>query len=278
MKVANCYNCGTEEHTFYAEENGFSLVKCDACGLLYLQERPDDKEIDQAHKQGKHTGLKELEVTGVFDEGKIATYLGVLEDMFKDELSSKGTWLDVGCGHGEFIVAVQQYSQGKISARGTEPNVYKQNSAKKRGLNVGYFDIESHEDKYDFISLLNVYSHLPDPPVFIKSLKKLLNPGGELVLQTGDTAELSSVEHYRPFDLPDHLSFASETIVTDILKRIGFEIVSVSKYPYLSFSPKAIVKEIVKALLPQYQSRIRYYANWKRYSKTDMFIRAKLVS
>lgn len=278
MKVPNCYNCGTQEHTFYAEENGFCLVKCDTCGLLYLQERPDDKEIDQAHKQGKHTGLKELEVTGAFDEGKISTYLGVLEEMFKGGLSSKKTWLDVGCGHGEFIAAVQEYSLGKISARGTEPNVYKQNSAKQRGLNVGFFDIESHEDKYDFISLLNVYSHLPDPPAFIKSLKRLLKSGGELLLQTGDTAEFSSVEHYRPFYLPDHLSFASEKIVTDILERIGFEIVSVKKYPYLSLSPNAIVKEIAKALLPQYQSNIPYYANWKRYSKTNMFVRAKLPS
>lgn len=278
MKISNCYNCGTEECTFYAEENGFSLVKCSACGLLYLQERPDDKEISQAHKQGMHTGLKELDVTGAFNGGKIATYLGVLEDMFKGELDNKGAWLDVGCGHGEFIAAVQQYSQGKVDVRGTEPNIHKQKSAQERGLSVGYFDIESHGDKYDVISLLNVYSHLPDPSAFLESLKKLLIPGGELVVQTGDTADFTAEEHYRPFSLPDHLSFASERIVTDILKRLGFEILRISKYPCLRFSPKAIVKEIVKVFLPQYQSRIRYYVKWKRYSQTDMFIRARIIS
>ena len=98
------------------------------------------------------------------------------------------------------------------------------------------------------------------------------------MLQTGDTADFSSEEHYRPFYLPDHLSFASEKVVTDILKRLGFEILSVNKYPYLSFSIKAMAKEIVKAFLPQYKSRIRYYRKWKRYSQTDMFIRAKLIS
>jgi SAM-dependent methyltransferase len=277
MKVLRCYNCGSEERAFYAEENGFSLVKCSACGLVYLQDRPGDKEIDQAHKQGKHTGLKELDVTGTFSEQKIATYLGVLADMFKAEPAVRAAWLDVGCGHGEFMVAVQQYSRGKIIARGTEPNIHKQSSAQKRGLNVGFFDLETHDGKYDFVSLLNVYSHLPDPPVFLELIKKLLNPGGELFLQTGDTAELSPVEHYRPFYLPDHLSFASETIVTDILKRLGFEVVSVRKYPFLPFRPTAIVKELAKFFLPRYQSRLRYYVNWKRYSKTDMFIRAKLL-
>ena len=275
MERTNCYNCNTEECTFYAEENGLSLVKCSACGLLYIQDRPDDKEISQAHKQGKHTtGLKDLEVTGVFNAGTIQTYLDVLEDLFKGELGNKRAWLDVGCGHGEFIVAVQQYSEGKIDVRGTEPNIHKQRSAIERGLNVSYFDVEAHGQKYDVISLLNVYSHLPDPPAFLESLKKLLNPGGEIILQTGDTADFAAKEHYRPFYLPDHLSFASERIVTDILKRLGFEILKVSKYPRTSFSPKAIVKEIVKAVLPQYQSKILGYAKWRRYLPTNMYVRA----
>ena len=134
MKIPNCYNCGSEERTFYAKENGFSLVKCSACGLLYIQERPDDENITQAHKQGRHSGLKDLDVTGVFNAGKIPTYLVVLKDIFKGELGNKGAWLDVGCGHGEFMAAVQQYSQGKIDIRGTEPNIHKRKSAQERGL------------------------------------------------------------------------------------------------------------------------------------------------
>lgn len=278
VRVSNCYNCGSEENTFYAEENGFSLVKCSGCGLLYLQERPDDKDISQAHRQGKHTGLKELDVTGRFNAGKIPVYLRVLDDLFEGDFANKRTWLDVGCGHGEFMVALRQYSNGKISAKGTEPNIRKQKSARKRGLDVGFFDLESHGGKYDVISFLNVYSHLPNPPEFINSLRGLLNPGGELVVQTGDTADFSAKDHYKPFSLPDHLSFASEKIVTDILKRSGFGILKVSKRPYVSFSPRGIAKEIVKAFLPRYHSSIRYYAKWKRYSQTDMFIRASLKS
>lgn len=276
MKSTNCYHCGTETCTFYAAENGFSLVKCGGCGLLYVRDRPDDEQISQAHKQGRHTGLKELDVTGAFDGEKIPRYLGILKDLFKGPFDNQSTWLDIGCGHGEFLAAVQQYSQGTVTVTGTEPNEHKQRSAQARRLNVGYFEIESHAEKYDVVSLLNVWSHLPNPPAFLGSLKKLLNPGGELVVQTGDTADFAPDEHYRPFYLPDHLSFASEKIVTDILARLGFEILSVCKYPYLSPGPKAILKEVVKALLPRCQSRIRYYA--RRYSQTDMFIRARVRS
>jgi SAM-dependent methyltransferase len=281
MKISNCYNCGSEHRAFYAEENGFFLVKCDECGLLYLKERPDDTEISQAHKQGKHRGLQEFDVTGAFNKEKIIHYMDVLDDIFKGDLCNKKTWLDVGCGHGEFIAAVQDYSNGKITVRGTEPNIHKQESARKRGLNVSYFDLESHEDNYDFISILNVYSHLPYPPAFLTLLKRHLNPEGEILIETGNSANLPAKDHYRPFYLPNHLSFASEDIVVGILKRLGFEILSVNKYPYPfmpNFDLKSIVKEVVKAVLPGYKSRILDYQKRKLYSQTDMYIRARLKS
>jgi SAM-dependent methyltransferase len=281
MKVLNCYNCGSERRTFYAEENEFSLVKCDKCGLLYLEERPDDSEITQAHKQGKHRGLQEFDITGSFSERKIIRYMDVLDDIFKGDLSNLKTWLDVGCGHGEFIAAIQDYSNGKITVRGTEPNIHKQESARKKGLNVSYFDLESHDDKYDVISILNVYSHLPYPPEFLTLLKKHLNPKGEIIIETGNSAHLPAKDHYRPFYLPNHLSFASEDIVVGILKRLEFEVLSVNKYPY-PFLPKSdlksVLKEVVKVVLPGYKSRILEYKKMKLYSQTDMFIRARLKS
>jgi SAM-dependent methyltransferase len=281
MHISNCYNCRSEHSSFYADENGFTLIKCDDCGLLYLKERPDDSQISQAHKQGKHSGLQELNVTGVFAEEKIAVYVSILNDIFKGDLGTINTWLDVGCGHGEFITAVQEYSNGQITVRGTDPNIHKQESARNRGLDVGYIDLESHEEKYDFISLLNVYSHLPDPPAFLSLLKKHLNPKGQILLETGDTANFTAQDHYRPFFLPDHISFASENIVVDILKRLGFDILSVNNYPYPHL-PKldllSIAKEVVKVFLPGYESRIKYYPKRRLYLKTDMYIRARLES
>ncbi|MCE5212460.1 MAG: class I SAM-dependent methyltransferase [Deltaproteobacteria bacterium] len=230
MIVKKCYNCESEQHKFYAQENGFQLVKCDKCGLLFVNNRPNDDEITQAHMQGKHRGINDFSVTGSYNSKKIPQYLHILKDLFSDDLKAK-TWLDIGCGHGEFITAVQTYSKNRIDVKGTDPNVHKQKSAQMRGLNVSYFDIDSHKERYDIISMLNVYSHLPNPPTFLKSLKKLLYPGSELILETGDTADFKAQDHYRPFYLPDHLSFASERIVVDILEKLGFEIVCIKKYP-----------------------------------------------
>ncbi len=275
MKITKCYNCNSEKHSFYAEENGYILVKCDLCSLLFVENRPDDTDISHMHEQGKHLGDEKLNVTGRFNKSKISEYLPILEDLFKGDKGGKKTWLDVGCGHGEFMIAVQKYFSGKITVRGTEPNEYKQRSAQRRGLDVTYFDLANHEEKYDVISLLNVYSHLPDPPAFLKTLKRLLNPNGEIILQTGDTAELDAKDHLRPFYLPNHLSFASESIVVGILERTDFEVLKIKKYSGLKYSFMKIGKEVVKLFMSGYKSKLLYYLKIKPYSHTTMFIRAK---
>jgi SAM-dependent methyltransferase len=273
-----CYNCGSSHAKPYAEENGFHLVKCTNCGLLYVSDPPDRASITEAHRQGRHVGSKELDVTGRFNAGFIPFYLKVLKNSYGDDLRKINSWLDVGCGHGEFLQALALRSNGSIRTRGTEPNEKKQASAQSRGLDVVYFDLDGHRNRYDVISFLNVYSHLPDPPAFVSSLRRLLNTNGEIFLQTGDTAHLDASEQYRPLYLPDHLSFASEQIVTGILRNAGFEIINVTKYSYLSTSPLSVIKEVIKTALPGYQSKLILYANWRRYARTNMFVRARLAA
>ena len=276
MKRAVCYNCGSGHSAFYAEENGFSLVKCSGCGLLFVENPPEAHEIAAAVRDGTYPGQRPLDVTGRFSRSAMRRYVAMLQDVFAGDLANKRTWLDVGCGHGEFVQALHDFSSGTIAVRGTEPNIHKVASARKRGLNVSDFDIASHYGKYDVVSMLDVYSHLPNPPSFIESLKRVLNPLGEILVQTGDAAGFSAADQFRPFGLPDHLSFASEEIVVSILKRLGFEIVQVRRYSYLHRDPVSIAKEIAKLFLPHYKSRLRFYFNWAKYSRTNMFIRARL--
>jgi len=277
MKTANCYNCESSYNSFYAEENGFTLVKCQKCGLLFIEKMPSKDKISLAQQQGQHKGDKEINTTGIYYNDKIHQYFIVLNDLFKEDLNNKKTWLDIGCGHGEFMEALIEFSNGNLIIKGSEPNIYKQESALSRNLDVSFIDIETHKEKYDVISILNVFSHLPNPPLFIESLKKLLTPFGELIIETGNSSHLKASDHYRPFYLPDHLSFASEKIVVNILKRHGFEIIRIKKYPFhlVRFNFKKLVKEFIKLFLPSYKSELPLYLKWRQ---SDMYLRARLRS
>lgn len=276
MVTVSCYNCHSGEHEFYLRENGYSLVRCKGCGLLYVRDRPDENTIEISTAIGQHHGDKTLDANVRYNPAVRAEYKNVLGDIFAEGFGGIGTWLDVGCGYGEFIETVSEMSGNSVDISGSEPNLTKQASGKKRGLKVDYFDLETHPVQYDMVSLLNVYSHLPDPYNFIMTLKNIIKPGGQFLIQTGNAAEFSPQDILKPLGLPDHLSFTSEKILSDMLGRIGFEIVSVHKFADLPLSMRKITKETVKLFLPKYDSFLRYYLQWYKYQKSKMFIRARL--
>ena len=72
---ADCYNCNSSESSPYAVENGFSLVKCAGCGLLYVTPRPSDDELAKSHECGVHQGDAELDMTGRFRDQLIPSYI-----------------------------------------------------------------------------------------------------------------------------------------------------------------------------------------------------------
>jgi len=283
MINAACYNCNSTESALYATENGCNLVKCAGCGLLYVNPRPNDDEIDEGVKIGAHRGYKTLNSTGRYMGTKVAIYRKILPEIYGNALASRrSTWLDVGCGHGELLVALRKLHGDNVEALGIEPNRHKIVAARLRGLNVGYFDLTSHDKRYDTISLLNVYSHLPNPREFLHMVKQRLTPFGEILMETGDTANLLADQHPRPFLVPDHLSFTSAEILSKILKDVGFEIISINKYPDLKlrFVIGTLPKEVVKFVVPKKRSYLASLPAWLRANKyrTDMWIRAKVAN
>lgn len=277
----DCYSCGSKEYTHYDSENGYDLVKCSDCGLLYLNPRPAEEEISKALATGVHRGESTINFTGKYVEHKIHKYLGVLSDIYPEGKSvfQNKKWLDIGCGYGELLEALNLYSDGKIIVRGSEPNEAKQQSAKSKNLDVSFIDLDSHEEKYDYISFMNVFSHLPDPVGFIAGLRKNLNPGGEIVMQTGHSCHLPAKYHHKPYQVPDHLSFANQEIVEDIFKRTGYEVLKVKIYrfdffPY-KFDLMQLVKEVVKIII---RRRKNLEGLSPRYPYRDMFVRCRLMN
>lgn len=269
-----CYYCNETATRPFATENGFNLVECRGCGLLYVSPRPREEDIAESVRQGLHPG--NLESTGRFYPPHLWHYRRVLRDLYGHELTGrKRTWLDVGCGHGEFLLALKRIAGASMTAVGSEPNEHKQASARARGLDVRFIPLETHDREYDCISLLNVYSHVPDPGAFLALLRRRLRPGGELLLQTGDVEGLTAETFFRPMYLPDHLSFATERIVTGLLQRTGFRIVTIRKYPAFPLAPTLLRIGLHTALgrLSKARVLVRNLAVSRRL-KTDMWIRA----
>jgi len=233
LETVACYFCTSGHNEIWTEENGFTVCKCTGCGLLYVNPRPRLSDISDAAKTGLHEGAEVQNAIGSYWPYTKPGFKRRVRDMFPElDFRSPFAWLDVGCGYGEFMESVSELSAGKGKVRGCEPSAPKLQSARDRGLDVSFFRLADHADRYDYVSMLNVYSHLPNPTETLSEIRSLLKPGGELLLQTGDVTGLRREDFPYNLGLPGHLSFAPEAVLRGLLQRAGFSVVSVKKYYY----------------------------------------------
>lgn len=229
----NCPSCNDNNNSIWATENGYTAVKCQNCRLIFVNPRPVESMISEAVKTGVHKELDHKRTAIVRRvPGNIALYKRILASIFADiwQKNKPISWLDIGAGYGEFIEAVSKLAPSGSNIEGLEPMKPKADDAKKRGLNIREAYLHEITEKYDFVSLINVFSHIPDFNNFLKDIKNVLKPRGEIFLETGNIADLDSVDKVpTELDLPDHLVFAGEESIKKFLSNAGFSFIVIEK-------------------------------------------------
>ena len=274
-----CPVCGESASEPYAEENGFRLVRCKECKLLYVTPRPDLEATAAAHQYGMHHGDTTIAVTGRYRPARIRKYLGVLRDIYGPSLpAALRSWVDIGCGHGEFLAALRAFGGAQLSLDGLEPNVLKARGCVSRGLDVRTCALKELPGAFSAVSLLNVFSHLQEPKAFLHECVSRLEPGGEVLLETGDTAHFPPQQHPRPLYLPDHLLFGNEAIIRRMFRELNMEVVSVHKYSSVSAIPWQVIKNLQLSVrarrIPTPLAALLYWKR-ERSRRIDMYVRAR---
>jgi 2-polyprenyl-3-methyl-5-hydroxy-6-metoxy-1,4-benzoquinol methylase len=246
-----CRLCAGTEATSWGEENGYSAVRCTNCGLVYLSPWPDLSERDRALQYGAHAGDKTIN-TNARPQGRgvIREYHRALDDLYGGDLAGKRVkWIDIGCGYGEFLTVLKSMTASDSTLLGSEPNERKSQYARSRGLDVEYRDLDNVTQRFTHISLLNVFSHLPDPIDFLAKARDRLEPGGELVAQTGNAGDLRRSDVPGQLWFPDHLTFAGRQTLEVVMKRLDMDVISVMAYRSPALSPTNVAKDLVKRIV-----------------------------
>lgn len=224
----SCPNCREDDTRFWAKENGFTAVKCKPCGLVYVNPRPSDSMITDSHKLGQHdTEEGTLNVKARRVSSKVAKYQKIVSEFFRGEISAKTpmTWLDVGAGYGEVVEAATLALPEGSRVSGIEPMAAKVAAAESGGVSVSNRKLEDVTETFDVISLINVYSHIPDFDAFGAALVARLNANGVLFLETGNLGDLESGSDFpNILVLPDHLVFAGVSQMIQTLERLGLTV------------------------------------------------------
>ncbi len=136
------------------------------------------------------------------------------------------TVLDVGCFRGDFLRRLP----ASVKKFGIEPSREAQQMLSGLGIQLLGETIDSTtapDARFDFIYLMDVAEHLPNPLADIQKLARWLKPGGKLIITTGDSDalpwRLSRLSYW--YYLPQHLSFCNRRWFAWAAKESGLRLV-----------------------------------------------------
>ena len=263
----NCPCCDCAENHFWASEAGYSVVRCNSCALLFVNPRPKADYIENSVRTGIHTfGAKPISVRNQWIGKKVPHYRARASKILGKVLrpGKPVMWVDVGSGHGEFISALTEVLPAGSTITGVEPMTYKADSARARGLSVVNGYLENGQFQADFISNIDVFSHIPDYRAFLQTVVSNLKPGGCFFMETGNLADLETREEFpNELGLPDHLVFAGRKSLEIYFRSVGLEIIAVQEDRYDTITQT--IKNLVKLLIGRTSHvRIPYTSEYRQ--------------
>jgi SAM-dependent methyltransferase len=237
-----------------AEGRPFRLVGCGACGLAYLNPRPDVASIGHFYPDDYHAyhGGHDLDTGAVENLGPrarraLAWRTAPARDSFTAiPYCGQGRLLDVGCGSGWYAARMRGLGWDVV---GLDFSAFAAAQATRRyGIRtlVGtlpHGDIAP--ESFDAITMGMVLEHVHDPHRMIAAAVKALRPGGLLAIAVPNFASLG----YRIFgadwwglDLPLHLLHFTPTTLLRLVAAHGLAVRECRLIPRRSWLGKSARK------------------------------------
>ncbi len=247
-----CDLCGADAPEVRYHKNGFTIVECSKCGMVYTNPRLKGEKIGELYDADYFKGHgfdKSIDYVGDVDEYGKQKSDYTLNDWDLDTISSMlmGTnlpppiplrsigggarLLEIGCGTGVFLAKAREHG---FDCSGLELSSYAAEFVRKMGIPVETKAIEDAnfpENSWDVIVMREVIEHLAHPKEALQTIHRWLKPGGVLFMATGNydcpERKLRGSDWF--YFMPEgHLYYFSNRTMTKYLKKVGFGKVNVT--------------------------------------------------
>ncbi|HKS83809.1 MAG TPA: class I SAM-dependent methyltransferase [Candidatus Acidoferrales bacterium] len=228
---AICPLCGSLKTRRAIRDGASELRECADCDLFFVHPYP---AIDRHHEHvqsGENPEIRILDCERRF-QGEQLYYERHFASI-AEECAGAESVLDVGCGTGHLLQLLS--SQSRMRCAGIELNAQAAEFA-RRGtscevMEIPFEDFECGE-KFDVITLINVFSHIPSFDALFDSFRRALKPGGKVILRTAEMAENVSRWNQAHWGIPDDLHFLGLRTLDFLCAKYGFVVLSHQRLPY----------------------------------------------
>jgi len=208
------------------------ILRCLSCGLVFLEsfDHIDDRFYNQS-KMREFDDNKEWQL----HINECSNDDSRRNDMMKPLIINKSV-LDFGCGGGGFLIKIKDFTS---TCQGIEKDDYfKQSLNNEFGIKV-YDDVDECHTKFDFITMFHVLEHLKDPKSILIRLSKLLNNGGNLIIEVPNADDaLLTLYKNKPFSeftyWSCHLFLFNNSTLRQLIESTGLKInyiKQIQRYP-----------------------------------------------
>lgn len=229
--------------SLFMKDRTISYDRCLGCGIVFRNPRPQDNARLEAY-QNKTPSAEMLE-TGWDD--RTGRHFGfVIERMRRLGIAGPGLpVLDFGCGAGAFLAAARDHG---LLAEGLEVcRALAKAAASRSGRPV----IDSplghptwNGRRYGAVFTSMVFEHLTDPAGTLAALRRMVEPGGLVVIEVPNLRDLREVLR-RGSTLDDaHLFYFDRKSLKDLFDRAGVDLLRVEEgvrlHRYVSLAGRPI--------------------------------------
>jgi SAM-dependent methyltransferase len=225
--MVSCTICNGNARSL-GEKNAFPLFSCKECGHLFIWPIPDSPlEIySEDYFRGGEKGFGYIDYDR--DKAPMAdTFRLYLKEIARNGKST-GTMLDVGAATGFFLDIARREGW---ETYGIELSQYAAEVARDKGLRVSTGTADTCDfpaEFFDVVTAWDVIEHMPDPRATLEKIRKLLKPGGLLVINTPDSGCLLARLLGKRWHLvvpPEHLNLFHRRSLKITLEKLGYSVI-----------------------------------------------------
>ncbi|NQT00075.1 MAG: class I SAM-dependent methyltransferase [Candidatus Omnitrophica bacterium] len=267
----NCNLCAADDTELVrSAEHPFKVVRCKACGLIYVNPQPHIDAILGSYRADYYSEW-------------IAKQTKSRQRLWKSRLAQlkkykhSGSLLDVGCGDGIFLTLARD---GGWEVCGTEISEYAwRYSKEKKGLNVFKGELKEANfgsRSFDCVTLWHTLEHTRDPLGTLTEISRILKDDGILIVEVPNVNNYLFRAVYRLvkrkplslFSLRDkewHLFHFPEKNLKLLLEKANFQVVARTLKISQVLMPQRLLEMICSVIF--WISRINIGSTFRLYAR-----------
>lgn len=218
------------DYEYRTSDDLFRVDRCLDCGTVYLNPRPHESEFARIYPPEYHTLEFSAENYSI-----VHTIRSRLEARrllrYCTGIPADARVLDVGCGDGFHLGLLARFGSPGWRLMGVDVDARAVEIARDSGLDV-YLgtveDVNLDPASVDVVYTLQTLEHVADPAGFLRSIYRVLKPGGRLVIVTDNTDSvdfsLFRRRYWGGYHFPRHWHLFNRRSLARLARQAGYRV------------------------------------------------------